>query len=114
MKILVINPQKLSNLEALGASICLGDLNQWDCLERALQGCDRLISIPPNTPNQSDQEIQLFEAAKRCHIQQIVKLSTVKADPKSPCAFFRHHAIAEQFLKQSGIDFMIVQSNSFM
>ncbi|MBD1866523.1 SDR family oxidoreductase [Cyanobacteria bacterium FACHB-471] len=114
VRVLVRNSQKAANLQALGASVCLGDLNRLDHLDVALQGCDRLFSIPPNTINQAEQEIQLYQAAKRTGIQHIVKLSTVKSDPESPCQFFKHHATAEQHLKQSGIKFTILQTNSFM
>jgi len=114
VRVLVRNPEKVPSLQALGASVFLGDLNQSDRLDEALWGCDRLFSIPPNTLNQAEQEIQLFQAAKRVGIQHIVKLSTVKSDLESPCQFFKQHAIAEKYLKQSGITFTILQSNSFM
>ena len=114
VKMLVRNSKKAASLQSLGASICIGDLNQLDCLDIALQGCDRLVSIPPNTINQAEQEIQLYQIAKLTGIQHIVKLSTVKADLESPCQFFKQHAIAEQYLKKSGIKFTILQSNSFM
>ncbi|MBE9108160.1 SDR family oxidoreductase [Nodosilinea sp. LEGE 07298] len=114
VKVLVRNPQKATIYQALGVSVFLGDLNQSDRLEEALWGCDRLFSIPPNTMNQAEQEIQLYQAAKRAEIRHVVKLSTVKSDPESPCQFFKQHAIAEQYLKQSGIKFTILQTNSFM
>jgi uncharacterized protein YbjT (DUF2867 family) len=114
VRVLVRNSQKAAGFQALGASVSLGDLNQSDCLEVAMQGCDRLFSIPPNTLNQAQQEIHLFQAAKRANIRRVVKLSTVKSDPESPCHFFKQHTIAEQYLEQSGIEFTIVQSNSFM
>lgn len=114
VRVLVRNPQKAASLQTLGASVSSGDLNQLDSLDAALQGCDRLFSIPPNTPNQADREIQLFQAAKGAGIRHIVKLSTIKSDPESSCEFFRQHAVAEQYLKQSGIEYTILQSNSFM
>lgn len=114
VRMLVRDSQKVASFQALGASVCLGDLNQVDRLAAAMQGCDRLFSIPPNTLNQAQQEIHLFQAAKQANIRRVVKLSTVKSDLESPCQFFKQHAIAEQYLKQSGIEFTIVQSNSFM
>ena len=114
VRMLVRDSQKAASFQALGASVCLGDLNQVDHLVAAMEGCDRLFSIPPNTMNQAQQEIHLFQAAKQANIRRVFKLSTVKSDPESPCQFFKQHAIAEQYLKQSGIEFTIVQSNSFM
>jgi uncharacterized protein YbjT (DUF2867 family) len=114
VQVLVRDSQKGASFQILGASVFLGNLNQSDCLEAALQRCERLFSISPNILNQAKQEIQLFQAAKRARIRHIIKLSTVKSDLKSPCQFFRQHAIAEEYLKQSGIDFTILQPNSFM
>ena len=51
VKVLVRNSKKVSSLQTLGAFVCLGDLNQPDCLAFVLQGCERLFSIPPNTVN---------------------------------------------------------------
>jgi uncharacterized protein YbjT (DUF2867 family) len=114
VKGLVRNPQKASTLQELGVSVIFGDLDQPDCLDMALQGCDRLFSIPPNTINQAEQEIELFKRAKQAGVQKIVKLSTVKSDLESPCYFFQQHGIAEEHLRRSGIEFTILQSNSFM
>lgn len=114
VRVLTRNPQKVANLQACGVSVVLGDFTQLSTLSTALSGCDRLVSIPPNTLNQAEQEIQLFKAAKCAGIQQVVKLSTVKANLESTCHFFKQHAIAENYLKQSGVRFTILQSNSFM
>jgi uncharacterized protein YbjT (DUF2867 family) len=116
VRVLTRNPQKAASLQAFGASVILGDFTQLNTLKlrTALSGCDRLVSIPPNTLNQAEQEIQLFEVAKCTGIQHVVKLSTVKANPESTCHFFKQHAISEKYLKQSGVRFTILQSNSFM
>ena len=114
VKVLVRTPQQAANFSRLGCAVVIGDLNQLDVWEGALQGCDRLMSIPPNTWHQATQEIALFQAAKRANVRHIVKLSSVKANLKSACHFFRQHAIAEQFLKSLGVPFTILQSNSFM
>ncbi|MEO1294219.1 MAG: SDR family oxidoreductase [Cyanobacteria bacterium J06636_16] len=111
---LVRDPQKAHRLRLPKSSEVVGDLENLLVWESALQGCDRLVSIPPNTFHQAAQEIRLFQAAERAGIQHIVKLSSVKAQLDSPCHFFQQHAIAEQALKQSGLPFTILQSNSFV
>lgn len=114
VKVLVKNPQKGANLSKSGVPVVIGDLNRPEVFSSALCECDRLISIPANTINQAEQEIRLFQAAKRAKIEQIVKLSTIKANLKSTCHFFQQHAIAEQYLKQSDLNFTILKANSFM
>lgn len=114
VKALVQNPQKGANLSKFGVSVVIGDLNRPEVLNSALCECDRLISIPANTINQAEQEIRLFQAAKRAKIEQIVKISTIKANLESTCHFFQQHAIAEQYLEQSDLNFTILKPNSFM
>jgi uncharacterized protein YbjT (DUF2867 family) len=56
----------------------------------------------------------IYHTAQRAGVSHIVKLSTVKANLESPCYFFQQHALAEQSLKDSGVRFTILRSNSFM
>ncbi|MCU0566224.1 MAG: NmrA family NAD(P)-binding protein [Oculatellaceae cyanobacterium Prado106] len=124
VSILVRHPQKAESLKALGAVVWQVDWHQLESVETALrQGRDlcvddrpyRLCSIPANTLNQAEQEIQLFQAAERAGVERLVKLSTIKANLASPCLFFRQHAIAEHYLSQQAtIPFTVLQSNSFM
>lgn len=114
VKVLVRNPQKAANLSKLGVFTVLGDLDRPEVFDSELRECDRLISIPANTTDQAEQEICLFQAAKRAGIEYIVKLSTIKANLKSTCHFFQQHAIAEQYLERSSLKFTILRANSFM
>jgi uncharacterized protein YbjT (DUF2867 family) len=114
VRVLTRNSHKAATLHRIGASVIVGDFAQLSTLKTALSGCDLLMSIPPNTLNQAEQEIQLFEVAKCAGVQHIVKLSTAKASSDSACHFFKQHAIAEEYLKQLGVAFTILKSNSFM
>lgn len=114
VRVLTRNSHKAATLHRFGASVVVGDFTQLSTLKAALSGCERLMSIPPNTLNQAEQEIRLFEVAKCAGVQHIIKLSTAKASPESACHFFKQHAIAEEYLKQLGVAFTILKSNSFM
>jgi uncharacterized protein YbjT (DUF2867 family) len=114
VRVLARTPEAAASLSLLGISVILGDLDRPNDLHTPLSGCDRLISIPPNTINQAEQEIRLFEAAKRGGIDRIVKISTSKANPRSTCHFFQQHALGEDYLQQMGTPFTILRSNSFM
>ena len=114
VRVLSRSSKKVERLEVLGASVGLGNLSSPNTVEAALEGCTHLCSIPPNTFNQADQEIQLFQLAAQAGVGRIVKLSTAKATLESPCHFFRQHALAEQYLKQNSDSFTILRANSFM
>lgn len=108
------NPNKANVFRGLGVEVIVGDLNHSGTLNTALQGVKCLCSIPPNIYLQADMESRLFDAAQATGVQYIVKLSSVKAKVDSPCHFFKEHWLAEEYLKQSGLTFTILQSNSFM
>src|SRR5690348_3575102 len=85
-----------------------------DSLAHALRNVERVFTIPPNVRDQAEMESRICQAARRAGVKYIVKLSTVKANRNSPCYFFQQHALAEEQLKNSGVAFTILRSNSFM
>lgn len=97
-----------------GVEIVTGEMTDADSLTQALRNVERVFTIPPNVRDQADMESRIYQAARRAGVKHIVKLSTVKADPDSPCYFFQQHALAEAQLKASGVTFTILRSNSFM
>ena len=113
IRVLVHDTAKTSWLPGSVQTI-VGDINNHDDLYRIMDDAERLLIIPPNLFNQAQLECEVYRTACRLGVNRVVKLSTTKADLNSPCHFFREHAIAEQFLKQSGLSFTILRANSFM
>ena len=114
VRVLVRNRANVAAFNDARVEIVTGEMTDADSLTQALRNVERVFTIPPNVRYQAEMESRIYHAARRAGVKHIVKLSTVKADPDSPCYFFRQHALAEEQLKDSGVAFTILRSNSFM
>ncbi len=114
VRILVRDPQKAADLQALGVEIAKGDLDHPETLDRALQGIEKALLLPANSLQQVEQERNFIDAAKRAGTHHIVKFSAAGADVDSPIRILNWHGQAEQYLEQSGIDFTHLQPFFFM
>ena len=79
-----------------------------------MSNVERVFVIPPNIHDQAEVERRIYKTARCAGVHHVVKLSTVKASVNSTCRFFKEHAIAEGYLKGSGVEFTILRPNSFM
>jgi uncharacterized protein YbjT (DUF2867 family) len=102
------------DITGAGVEISTGEMTDADSLAQALRNVERVFIIPPNVRDQAETESRIYRAAAGAGVSYIVKLSTTKADPHSPCYFFQQHALAEKHLADSGVAFTILRSNSFM
>jgi uncharacterized protein YbjT (DUF2867 family) len=114
VRILVRDPQKATDLKALGVEIATGDLDHPETLDRALQSIEKALLLPANSFQQVEQERNFIDAAKRAGTQQIVKFSAAGADIDSPIRILNWHGQAEQYLEQSGIAFTHLRPFFFM
>jgi uncharacterized protein YbjT (DUF2867 family) len=114
VRVLVRERANIAAFNYAGVEIVTGEMTDDDSVAQALRNVERVFTIPPNVRDQADIESRIYRAARNAGAKHIVKLSTVKADPDSPCYFFQQHALAEEQLKASGIAFTILRSNSFM
>ena len=105
---------KLAAFNEPGVEIVTGQMTDVNSLAQALRNVERVFTIAPNVRDQAEMESRIYQAARRADVKHIVKLSTVKADPDSPCYFFQQHALAEEQLKHCRVAFTILRSNSFM
>lgn len=103
-----------SRIEGLGVEAATGDFDQPDSLERAMEGCDRLFLLSPTHLDLPTREKAAIDAARRAGVSHIVKLSTVGADPDSPCDLLSRHAEVEAHLIASGLAYTILRAACFM
>lgn len=60
------------------------------------------------------EQNNVIDIAKSCGVRHIVKLSSPGADKNSENFIARPNGEVEDFLKSSGVNFTIIQPNSFM
>lgn len=99
----------LPNVELVEA-----DFDRPETLLVALTGVERAFLVTSSSERVEAQQIAFVEAAKQSSVQQIVYLSQLGTDAKSPARFLRYHAAVEAALKSSDIAYTFLRPNLFM
>ena len=114
VRMLVRDPARATELEALGAELVTGDLREPQSLDRAMAGVDRVFLLSPPDERQSELQEAAIDAARRGGVRRLVKLSVVAADERSPFPLLRWHGETDAYLRGTGLDWTILQPQSFM
>ncbi len=117
---MVRDAEKAQNLVDKGVGLRIGDYTDYDSLVNAFQNVDKLLLISSSDKkieNRTAQHINVIKAAKMAGVKHIVYTSFVRK-PKfedSAIALFQDsHVKTEQFLKDSGIDYTILQNGIYL
>jgi uncharacterized protein YbjT (DUF2867 family) len=86
-----------------------GDLNDPESLRSALQGVQKVFLVTFET----QQDLNMIEAAKRAGVQQIVKLSTLEAT-EHKIKVGKWHYEREELIRASGLDWTFLRPGMFM
>jgi len=117
---MVRDAEKAQNLVDKGVGLRIGDYTDYDSLVNAFQNVDKLLLISSSDKkieNRTAQHINVINAAKMAGVKHIVYTSFIRK-PKfedSAIALFQDsHVKTEQFLKNSGIDYTILQNGIYL
>ncbi|GAB3717779.1 SDR family oxidoreductase [Spirosoma flavus] len=112
---MVRNSQRESELAGMpGVEVVAGDFNDSDSLASALRGIERAFLLTPSSEQAETQQLRFVEQAQKAGVRHVVKLSQLAADEHSPVRFLRYHAVVEQAIRNSGLDFTFLRPNLFM
>ena len=123
VRALVRSQNSVESITARGAETAMGDLKDRASLERACEGVDVVITTANSASRGGDDNPQtveeqgnrtLVDAARAAGVRQFVFTSALGSDLNSPVPFLRGKAIAEQYLKESGLNYTILMPNLFM
>ena len=107
---------RAGDLQAQGAQVAVGDLDDADSLRRALQGVSHLFLLSPITPTLAAQQVAAIDAAAAGGVQRIVKLSgshwTIVPPGRSLSG--DAHAAIESALERSGIAHRVLRPNAWL
>jgi NAD(P)H dehydrogenase (quinone) len=118
---LVRDAAKGQPLQAQGVELRAGDYTDFDSLVQALQGVEKLLLVSSNdrgaVANRTAHHLNVIKAAKEARVNHIVYTSFVtKPDAKSSAIadFLNSHLQTEQFIKDSGMAYTILQNGIYL
>ena len=111
---LVRNSAKAAALSALpNVEIVEGDMARPETLSGALQGVERAMLISSSDPAMLEAQASFITAARKAHVQHVVKLSGIMPERDSPFRFARMHGEIERQLEESGMAFTHLRAGEF-
>ncbi len=106
----VRNPQKASDLAALGVQIRRTDYTDSAFLDAAFQGAEKVLLISSSEVGQRlAQHRNAIDAARRAGVSLLAYTSLLHADT-SPLGLAGEHVATEAWLAQSGVPFVLLRN----
>lgn len=118
---LVRDAAKAKSVEEKGVNIRVGDYTDYESLVNAFQGVDKLLLVSSNDreaiENRTAHHIEAIKTAKEAGVKHIVYTSFVRKpqfDETAIAAFQNAHVQSENYLKNSGLDYTILQNGIYL
>lgn len=111
---------KAQNLKNKGVELRNGDYTDFDSMVNAFQNVDKLLLISSSDKkieNRTAQHINAIKAAKTAGVKYIVYISFLRKpgfEDSAIAVFQDSHVQTEQFLKDSGIGYTILQNGIYL
>ena len=107
-------PEQIDRFREEGMEAVQGDFDRPETLATAMQGIDLLLLISAPTPRQAEHEIAAIDAARRAGVGRIVKISASDSNVRTPVPWAKAHALIEQHLRSTDIDWTVLRASAFM
>jgi NAD(P)H dehydrogenase (quinone) len=110
----VRNPDKANALKTLGVQIRQADYDKPETLAKAFQDVEKLLLISAVIPGERlRQHRAVIDAAKQAGVRVIAYTSLLRADT-SDLALAAEHKATEEYLKESGISFILLRNGWYL
>jgi uncharacterized protein YbjT (DUF2867 family) len=123
VRALVRSAKSAETFQARGVDTALGDFKDRASLDRACAGAEVVITTAnsasrggSDTPESVEEQgnRNLIDAARAAGVRQFVFVSALGSDLNSPVPLLRGKAIAEQYLRESGLTHTILMPNLYL
>ena len=123
VRALVRSAKSAEIFQARGVDAALGDFKDRASLDRACAGAEVVITTAnsasrggSDTPESVEEQgnRNLIDAARAAGVRQFVFVSALGSDLNSPVPLLRGKAIAEQYLRESGLTHTILMPNLYL
>jgi NADH dehydrogenase len=120
LRILVRPGSEFQALEEAGAEVVYGDLKDPDSVAHAVVGAEIVVTTANSAKRDGEDDIEsvdrrgnrtLIDAARVAGVRRFVFVSGLGADLQSPVPFLRAKAETETHLRESGLEYTIIQPN---
>lgn len=114
---------KARSLFARGVEVVEIDLERGTGIAEAMAGAERVVTCIHGLLGRSRHSIRrvdvdghrrLIDAAVEARVERFVYLSALGASPDHPSEFWRAKARTEEYLKNSGLNYVILRPSAFM
>ncbi|GAB4028765.1 SDR family oxidoreductase [Spirosoma koreense] len=107
---------KAATLRKQGVRICLGNYNDMNSLNQAMQGIETILLIAgTDEVNRLRQHQQVVNAAKQAGVQRIAYTSRALKDPATLVnPLMKSHFQTEDYIKASGLNYTLFQNSLYM
>ena len=109
----VRNPAEAARLKRPNIELAVGDFDQPETLDAALQGVDKAFLLTPVAERSVHWQRAFIEAARGAGVKHVVKFSGMGADSRNAPELLRLHGETDDRLRSSGVPFTILRPNSF-
>lgn len=114
VRALTRDPGKAAGIGGTDVELVQGDLLDPHSLDRALDGVDHAFLLTPFVADQLTPQLNLIEAAARKGGVHVVKMGVIGASVDGVTHVSRQHGEGDRRLKETGLEWTLVQPHSFM
>jgi uncharacterized protein YbjT (DUF2867 family) len=90
------------------------DYDVPETIRQTLKNVDKLLFVPPESPDTIEHASNVIREAKKSEIRHIVKLSADGAGTESTVSSLRLHRQTEKIIEESGIPYTFLRPTEFM
>lgn len=113
VRAMVRSTDRTRDLENETTEIVEADLSNPATLDKAFDSIEQAYVVTAIQPDAATYFSNFFQAAKKAEVRHVIKLSGLGASANSPSEILRQHYRSDAQLMQSGLDFTVIQPNSF-
>jgi uncharacterized protein YbjT (DUF2867 family) len=109
VRVFTRDPGKVAHL-GQRVEVAAGNLDEPETIEAALEDVKRVFLVTSRT----QQDANVIQAAKRCGVEHVVKLSTLEAADDSMAGHVKWHREREELIRASGLAWTFLRPTMFM
>ena len=113
-RLLVRNKPTEEQLKSQDVPCVVGALGEWPAVETALTDVNAIFLLTSPSPEMFELHQGLIDRAVKAGVRKIVRLSAVPAHAGSDMPMYDLHGRADDYLKESDIEYVILRPHYFM